>query len=79
MRIVAGLSFIEPVLTAVGYDGMNGLQPFDAIDIARFDHPPLNPDTPALLGQVFSRFMASELKLALMRIYPDEHAVTLCS
>lgn len=77
VRIVAGLSFIEPVLTAVGYDGMNGLQLFDAIDIARFDHPPLNPDTPALLGQVFSRFMASELKLALMRIYPDEHPVTL--
>lgn len=77
VHIVAGLSFVEPVLTAVGYDGMNGLQLFDAIDIARFDHPPLNPDTPVLLGQVFSRFMAAELKLALMRIYTDEHPVYL--
>jgi tetrapyrrole methylase family protein/MazG family protein len=77
VTVIAGLSFIEPALAAVRYDGLNGLQLFDAIDIARFEHPPINPDTPVLLGQVYSRFMAAEVKLALMRIYPDDHPVQL--
>jgi tetrapyrrole methylase family protein/MazG family protein len=77
VTVIAGLSFIEPVLSALHYDGLDGLQLFDAIDIARFSHPPLNPDFPLLLGQVYSRWMAGDLKLALMRIYPESHSVTL--
>lgn len=77
VRIIAGLSFVEPTLTALGQDGLNGLQLYDAITIATFDHPPVNPDAPLLLGQVYNRLLASELKLALMAIYPDQHPITL--
>lgn len=77
VTIVPGISFVEPVLSAIGVDGLNGLQLFDAIDVASYNYPPLSPDAPVLLGQVYSRLMASELKLALMAIYPDEHEVFL--
>jgi tetrapyrrole methylase family protein/MazG family protein len=77
VRIVPGLSFVEPTLTALGLDGLNGLQLYDAITVAGYNHPPVNPDAPLLLGQVYSRLLAGELKLALTAIYPDEHPVTL--
>ncbi|HID53160.1 MAG TPA: nucleoside triphosphate pyrophosphohydrolase [Anaerolineae bacterium] len=77
VRVVAGLSFVEPALTAVQADGLDGLQLFDAIELTQYLYPPLNPDYPALLGQVYSRLLAGELKLRLNRLYPDEHPVTL--
>lgn len=77
VRIIPGLSFVEPALTALGLDGLDGLQLYDAISIAHYNHPPVSPDAPLLLGQVYNRRLASELKLALMAIYPDEHAVVL--
>lgn len=77
VRVVAGLSFVEPSLTAVGVDALDGLQIFDAIEIAQYHYPPFNPDVPVLLGQVYSRMLASELKLVLTAVYPDEHPVYL--
>lgn len=77
VRVVAGLSFIEPTLAALGIDALDGLQLFDAIDVAASLYPPLNPDVPLLLGQVYSRMLAGELKLALMSIYPARHGVAL--
>jgi len=77
VEIVAGLSFVEPCLTAVRQDGMDGVQIFDAIELAQYLHPPVNPDFPLLLGQVYSRMLASELKMVLTAVYPDEHPVTL--
>ncbi len=77
VTIVDGLSFIEPALSMLGVDGMAGLQVYDALDIASAHHPPLNPDTPALLGQVYNRDVAAHVKLTLMNGYPDEHPVTL--
>ncbi|MBK8985174.1 MAG: nucleoside triphosphate pyrophosphohydrolase [Chloroflexi bacterium] len=77
VRIVPGLSFIEPMLTAVGYDGLDGLQLFDAVEMLAFHYPPLNPDVPLLLGQVYSRLVASDLKLVLTAVYPEEHPVHL--
>lgn len=77
VEIVAGLSFVEPCLTAVQQDGMDGVQIFDAIELTQYLYPPVNPDFPLLLGQVYSRMLASELKLVLTAVYPDEHPVTL--
>jgi tetrapyrrole methylase family protein/MazG family protein len=75
--IVPGISFIEPTLAAVGLDGLDGLQLFDALEIAAFLYPPLSPDTPLLIGQVYDILTAGELKLALMAVYPEEHEVVL--
>ncbi len=76
-RLVAGLSFIEPLLTALEVDALDGLQIFDALDVVELIHPPIKPDFPALIAQVYSREVASDLKLVLMNQYPDEHSVSL--
>ncbi|MCB8967532.1 MAG: nucleoside triphosphate pyrophosphohydrolase [Ardenticatenaceae bacterium] len=77
VTVVPGLSFVEPMLTAVRLDALDGVQIFDAIDLTRFHYPPLNPDVPVLLGQVYSRMLASELKMVLTAVYPPEHPVQL--
>lgn len=79
-RLVAGLSFIEPALEIASaheetLDAMSGLQIADGIEIAGMHHPPLNPDKPALIAQVYSRAVASDVKLTLMNQYPPLHTV----
>lgn len=77
VEVVSGVSFIEPTLALLGIDALNGLQLLDALTVGQMHHPPLNPDTPALLGQVYSRPAASEVKLTLMNQYPDDFQVAL--
>jgi len=77
VRIVEGLSFVEPMLTALQIDALAGLQVCDAVELAGRYHPPLNPDLPALVGQLYSQTLATDVKLTLMNQYPDEHKVML--
>jgi tetrapyrrole methylase family protein/MazG family protein len=77
VRLVEGLSFVEPVLSLLEIDGLDGLQLADATDLAAAHHPSLDPDRPALIGQLYGRRLASEVKLTLMNAYPDEHPVRL--
>ncbi|MGI8549494.1 MAG: MazG family protein, partial [Dehalococcoidia bacterium] len=74
VRIVAGLSFLEPVCTALGLDPLaGGLQIVDALS------PRIEPDRPALCAQVYSRRIASTLKLALLELYPPQHPISAVS
>lgn len=77
VEIIHGLSFIEPCLSLIGHDALDGLQILDALSVAEHYHPPINPALPALLAQVYSRDVASSLKLTLMNQYPDEFQVSL--
>jgi tetrapyrrole methylase family protein / MazG family protein len=77
LEIVNGISFIEPMLRTLGIDAFDGLQILDAMEIAVMHHPPINPEYPVLIGQVYSRQVANDLKLVLMNQYPDEFNVTL--
>jgi tetrapyrrole methylase family protein / MazG family protein len=77
IRIVPGMSFVEPVLTALNKDALDGMQIFDALAIAEYLYPPLQADLPLLVGQVYNRFIAGELKTALGAVFPDEHPVFL--
>lgn len=77
IEIIHGVSFIEPMLAQIGIDALDGLQFFDALEIVSMHHPPINPEYPTLLGQVYSREVASHIKLTLMNQYPDEFEVTL--
>lgn len=77
VRIIEGLSFIEPSLTAVGADALDGLQIADATLIAPRHYPPLDADRPVLVAQLYSRLVASDVKLTLMELYPADHPVTL--
>ena len=77
VEIIHGVSFIEPMLRSVGIDALDGLQIFDGLEIADVHHPPINPDFPALIGQVYSRRVASDVKLTLMNQYTDDFEVVL--
>jgi tetrapyrrole methylase family protein/MazG family protein len=77
VRVVEGLSFVEPALTALQVDMLAGLQVYDALELADRHHPPLNPDLPALVGQLYSRALAADVKLTLMNQVPDDHQVVL--
>jgi tetrapyrrole methylase family protein/MazG family protein len=82
VRVVAGLSFLEPVFTALGVDPLaQGLQLMDATGLA-----PSQPFAPAsaiqvtrplLLAQVYGERVAALAKLTLLEFYPPEHPVTL--
>ncbi len=76
-EIVQGISFIEPCLSLLGIDALDGLQVIDALTVAEQYHPPLNPALPALLAQVYNQAVASTLKLTLMNQYCDEFQVKL--
>ncbi len=81
-RIVAGLSFLEPVCTALELDPLaSGTQIIDATLLASLQTDEiagkLIPTLPLLVGQVYNRRLASAVKLALGECYPDEWPVKL--
>ena len=77
VTIVPGLSFVEPALAVLGIDALDGLQIADADRLSTMHHPPLDPDRPALIAQLYSRRQAAQVKLTLMNAYPDDHPITL--
>jgi tetrapyrrole methylase family protein/MazG family protein len=81
-RIVAGLSFLEPVCTALELDPLTtGTQIIDATLLASLDTDEIAgkiiPTLPLLVAQVYNRRLASAVKLALGECYPDEWRVKL--
>jgi tetrapyrrole methylase family protein/MazG family protein len=76
-RIVEGISFLEPALSALRVDALDGLFIADAAELAVRNHPSFPPSAHVLVAQLYSRALASEVKLTLMNQYPEEHAVRL--
>jgi tetrapyrrole methylase family protein/MazG family protein len=81
-NIVAGLSFLEPVCTALELDPfISGMQMIDATDLVslRSDEivGKIIPTIPLLVAHVYHRRQASAVKLALGECYPDEWPVKL--
>jgi tetrapyrrole methylase family protein/MazG family protein len=77
VRLIAGLSFVEPSLLALNVDALPGLFVADALDLATRAHPSFSPDSPALIAQLYSANLASDVKLTLMNQYNDDHQVAL--
>ena len=77
LHIVSGVSFVEPLLAQLGVDALDGLQLLDGLQVAAMHHPPLNPAFPALLAQLYSTAVASNVKLTLMNQYPDDFSLQL--
>ncbi len=77
VRVIEGISFLDPTCTALGIDPFPNLALVDALDLASLHVPAYPVDSPALISQVYSRQVASEVKLTLNAVYPDEHRVRL--
>jgi tetrapyrrole methylase family protein/MazG family protein len=77
VRVVAGLSFLEPVVSALEEDPFPQMALVDALELAASHYPGFPADFPALIAQLYSRQVASDVKLTLMAAYPDKHPVRL--
>jgi len=77
LRIVSGISFLEPVFAALGLDPYPKLVLMDALELSQEHVPSFPPDMPVLVAQIYSRLVAAEVKMTLNTVYPDEHPVYL--
>lgn len=77
VRVLDGLSFLEPTFTLLELDPFSGCVLVDALELAMQHHPAFQPDLPFLISQIYSREVASNVKLTLMAVYPDDHPVKL--
>jgi tetrapyrrole methylase family protein/MazG family protein len=77
IKIIEGLSFLEPVVSALGLDPFPHTALVDALELAYLHVPPYPPSTPAIVAQIYSVEVANDVKLTLMGVYPDEHPVQL--
>lgn len=79
VRVIPGVSFVEPACWALGLDPLerDGLQVLDAMVAAASHAPPFDTSRPALLAQCYSRAVASDVKLTLLHSFPPDHPVTV--
>jgi tetrapyrrole methylase family protein/MazG family protein len=82
VRVVAGLSFVEPVCAALDVDPLeHDLQLVDATLLAEVTPAALMgvllPTRPALIAQAYSRRLASGVKLALGELYPEDWEIAV--
>ncbi len=74
VKLVSGMSFIEPLLEATGIDPVEGLTILDGSDLKMTDITIRN-DT--IITQIYNKRIASDLKTVLTEVYGDEHMVCL--
>ncbi|MBN1452761.1 MAG: nucleoside triphosphate pyrophosphohydrolase [Anaerolineales bacterium] len=75
--VVEGISFLEPTFSALGLDPYPRLTLFDAMELSTAHVPAFPPDMPVLIAQLYSRLVASEVKMTLNTAYSDGHPVWL--
>lgn len=73
VEILPGMSFVEVMYTRLGFDPIDGLTILDAEDIATLHERPAQN---LVITQVYSQQIASDAKLELMDLYPDEYEIT---
>ncbi|WP_202081454.1 MazG family protein [Caldalkalibacillus salinus] len=72
----AGQSFIDPLLSRLRVDPVEG---FALLDALAFSVKDIQPECHMILTQVYDAMVASEVKLTLMEIFPDEYEVTIAT
>lgn len=86
VRVRDAVSFIDTAISAAGIDPIaDGLTIIDAehlaevLDASPFaaGQLPIDPTQPILVAQLYSQDLAGAAKLALGRLYPDEHQVVV--
>jgi tetrapyrrole methylase family protein/MazG family protein len=86
LTVLDAVSFIDSAASTLRIDPLaSGLQVADAEHLAAtVDQDPfaagtlgIDPARPLLLGQVYNHDLAAAVKIALARVYPDEHPVTV--
>lgn len=73
VNILPGMSFVEVMYTRLGIDPIEGLTIIDAEDVGTLKERPAQS---LVVTQVYDPIIASDTKLMLMDLYPDEYEVT---
>lgn len=74
VEIVGGTSFLEGAFTRLEIDPIEGFALLDGTDL---DRKKVNPYVHLFVGQVYSRLVASDVKLTLLEIFPPETTVKI--
>ena len=77
VRLIEGISFLEATFTALQIDPFPQMALIDALVLVSRHYQPFPPSMPAVIAQIHSPAIASEVKLTLMAAYPDEHLVQM--
>ena len=72
LNIIPGMSFFEIFLTRLGVDPICGVTIMDANDISLI---PVDFPTSLIVTQIYDNKTASDAKLSLMEIFPDEYEI----
>jgi tetrapyrrole methylase family protein/MazG family protein len=72
LEIISGMSFIDPIISSLGFDPINGLKVIDGLDL---DNQSVDINTDNIITQVYNKVVASEVKLKLMEIYNDDQEI----
>lgn len=74
VEIFGGQSFLDAMLTALEIDPIDGLVILDGTNLKRDD---IEVRHHLIICQVYDAFVASEVKLTLMELLPDDYEVTI--
>ncbi len=77
VRLIDGMSFLDPVFSALQIDPFPRLVLLDALEIGRRHTPGFPPDMPVLVTQIYNQMSAAMVKSVLDAVYPDQHPVRL--
>ena len=72
LKIIPGMSFAEVMYSRLGIDPIEGLTIIDAMDLSRL---PEEWPTGLIVTQIYDGLTASEAKLSLMELLPDDYEV----
>lgn len=75
VNVLGGESFLDEAFTRLGFDPIEG---FQLLDAAQLNAQLLQPQLHTVIGQVYDTFTASDVKLSLMELYPDDFEVIVC-
>lgn len=76
VEVIGGESFLDTLFSRVEIDPIEGFLFLNGEDI-KIDE--INPTMNIVIGQVYNNIIASDIKLTLMELYPDEFLVTIVS
>jgi len=74
VHVIGGESFLDQAFIRLGFDPIEGFALLDAADLKS---SLIRPHMHTIIGQVFDPFTASDVKLALMEIFPDDYPIVV--
>jgi tetrapyrrole methylase family protein/MazG family protein len=74
LELLGGESFLDQAFLRFGFDPIEGFQLLDATSLGRYS---FNPLLHTIIGQVYDTYTASDVKLGLMEVYPDDYPVVV--